>query len=372
MTAAMNPPRPSIQARPYGQLGDGRPVEEYVLDGGTGLVLRAITLGGIVTGIELPDRHGQVDNLVLGLDTLADYAQRDHYFGIIVGRYANRIAGAHLEIDGVGHALTANERTNCLHGGRHHFGKCLWSASVETQGNVPSLVLRYTSPHGEEGFPGTLETIVRYTVAGDSWQVDYEATTDRPTVVNLSHHSFFNLRGQGGALGHRLTLPASRYHEVDASLIPQTTSPVEGTPFDFRRPTEIGARVRAPHPQLARARGYDHDWLLDAPLVDGVRAAARLEDPESGRVMQMWTSEPGIQFYSGNFLDGSQPGRGGILYRQGDGVCLEPQHAPDSPHHPDWPSTVLRPGQVYRSRTIHRFSLAGQAPSAARGGSLPG
>lgn len=359
MNAPDLPARARIHARPFGRLSDGRPVDEYVLDGGAGLVLRAITLGGIVTGIDAPDRHGHVDNLVLGLDTLADYEQRDHYFGIIVGRYANRIANAHLEIDGVSHGLTANERTNCLHGGRNHFGKCLWSADTETHGGVPSLVLRYTSPHGEEGFPGTLETSVRYTLAGDTWQVDYEATTDRPTVVNLSHHSFFNLRGHGSALEHRLTLPASHYHEVDALLIPQATSPVEGTPFDFRRATEIGARVRDANPQLARARGYDHDWVLDTPLGDGVRAAACLEDPASGRVMRMWSSEPGIQFYSGNFLDGSQPGRGGVLYRQGDGICLEPQHAPDSPHHPDWPSTILRPGEVYRSRTVYRFSVAG-------------
>lgn len=353
-----------IERRDYGRLPDGRPVHEYTLSNGLGLKLTAITLGGIVTGLWVPDVQGRSANVVLGFDNLDDYVHRNPSFGIIVGRYGNRIAGARFELDGELHLLGCNDGLNCLHGGTEGFGHRLWNAEpVEPRaGEAAALLFSYTSPHGEQGFPGELQVRVRYSLSArdNSWRIDYEATTDRATVVNLTHHDYFNLAGDGSVLRHRLTLPASRFSEVDPHLIPQRHASVEGTPFDFRQPTAIIARIRKAHPQLLIAKGYDHNWLLDGELdADGLRPAATLEDPHSGRRMQVLTSEPALQFYSGNFLDGSLAGPGGRIYRQGDGLCLETQHNPDSPHHEasaDWPSTVLRPGEVWRSTTIHRFS----------------
>ena len=354
----------SVQCTEYGQLPDGRVVHEYTLSNGLGLKLTAITLGGIVTELWVPDAQGASANVVLGFDNLDDYAHRNPSFGIIVGRYGNRIAGASFELDGETHALARNDGPNCLHGGTEGFGHRLWAAepAEARAGEAAALRFSYTSPHGEQGFPGELRVTVRYALSAtdNSWRLDYEATTDRATVVNLTHHDYFNLAGEGSALRHRLAIPASRYSEVDAHLIPQRHAPVAGTPFDFRTPTAIVARIRQAHPQLLRAKGYDHNWLLDGALgSDGLRPAATLQDPASGRRMDILTTEPALQFYSGNFLDGSLAGPGGRIYRQGDGLCLETQHNPDSPHHEasaDWPSTVLRPGEVWRSTTIHRFS----------------
>ena len=356
----------TLERRDYGLLADGRPVQEYTLGNGLGLKLTAITLGGIVTGLWVPDAQGRSGNVVLGFDNLDDYVHRNPSFGIIVGRYGNRIAGACFELDGQTHTLGRNDGPNCLHGGTEGFGHRLWTAApVEPPdllpGEAQALVLSYTSPHGEQGFPGELTVSVRYALSAteNAWRVDYTATTDRATVVNLTHHDYFNLAGEGSVLDHRLTIPASRFSEVDAKLIPQRHAPVEGTPFDFRRPNAIATRIRQAHPQLLLAKGYDHNWLLDGDLnADGLRPAATLEDPHSGRRMDVLTSEPAIQFYSGNFLDGSLAGPNGRIYRQGDGLCLETQHNPDSPHHAvsaDWPSTVLRPGEVFRSTTIHVF-----------------
>jgi len=354
----------TMERRDYGLLPDGRVVHEYTLSNGLGLKLTAITLGGIVTGLWVPDAQGQSGNVVLGFDNLDDYVHRNPSFGIIVGRYGNRIAGASFELDGETHALSRNDGPNCLHGGTEGFGHRLWAAEpVEARpGEAEALRFSYTSPHGEQGFPGELTVRVRYALSAtdNSWRIDYEATTDRATVVNLTHHDYFNLAGHGSVLGHRLTIPASRYSEVDEYLIPLQHAPVQGTPFDFRVATPIEARIRQAHPQLLRAKGYDHNWLLDGgPDAQGLRPAATLEDPQSGRRMDVLTSEPALQFYSGNFLDGSLAGPEGRIYRQGDGLCLETQHNPDSPHHgasADWPSTVLRPGQTFRSTTIHRFA----------------
>ena len=354
----------TMERRDYGLLPDGRPVHEYTLSNGLGLKLTAITLGGIVTGLWVPDAQGHGGNVVLGFGNLEDYVHRNPSFGIIVGRYGNRIAGASFTLDGETHALGRNDGPNCLHGGTEGFGHRLWAAepAEPRAGEAEALVFSYTSPHGEQGFPGDLKVHVRYSLSAtdNSWRVDYEATTDRATVVNLTHHDYFNLAGHGSVLRHRLTIPASRYSEVDSHLIPLRHAPVEGTPFDFRAATPIVARIRQSHPQLLRAKGYDHNFLLDgAPGADGLRLAATLEDPQSGRRMDVLTSEPALQFYSGNFLDGSLAGPEGRIYRQGDGLCLETQHNPDSPHHEagaDWPSTVLRPGEVFRSTTIHRFS----------------
>lgn len=347
---------PTIERRHFGTLPDGRPVHEYTLHRG-GLSLGAITLGGIVTRLMVPGRDGRPANVMLGFDRLIDYVERNPHFGTIVGRYGNRIAQARFMLDGQMHQLPRNDGENCLHGGPGSFGTRLWQAEPAADGSA-ALLLRYTAEDGEEGFPGRLQVTVRYTLGEDaSWRIDYKATTDRPTVVNLTHHDYFNLAAGGSALQHRLMLAASRYNEAGPGLIPTRVAEVEGTPFDFRTATPIDARMRDGHPQLAMGRGYDHNWWLDAPVDGSLRLAARLEDPASGRVLTIDTTEPAIQFYSGNFLDGTLLGGGGRRYRQGDGLCLETQHSPDSPNRPEWPSTVLRPGEVWRSSTVHRFGL---------------
>ena len=361
-----SPSAPALTSRPFGLMPDGREVTEYTLDNGHGLRLSAINFGGIVTALHVPDRDGRSANVVLGLPTLDDYVARNPHFGTIVGRFANRIAAGRFVLDGQGFQLPLNDGPNTLHGGLKGFGARWWDiAPVEAQapGEV-ALALRYTSADGEEGCPGTLQVEVRYTLRADGcWRIDYRARTDRPTVLNLSHHDYFNLAGNGSVLDHELMLPASRYTPVDATLIPTGIADVAGTPFDFRTPTRIGARIRAPHEQLVRARGYDHNWVLDAErerpgTPTGLALAARLSHAASGRVMEVHTTEPGVQFYSGNFLDGTLVGSHGEVVRQGDGLCLETQHFPDSPNRPEFPSTVLRPGEVFTSRTEHRFSMA--------------
>jgi len=358
---SQHPPAKLLQ-REFGHLCDGRAVHEITLSHG-GLALSFITLGGIVTTLRAPDRAGVAANVVRGFDSLADYEQRNPFFGVIVGRYANRIALGDLVIDGETFALSRNNGTNCLHGGTHGWGTRLWEIeSLREHDDAlggPAATLRYVSADGEEGFPGRVEARVTYSLGADrSWRVDYEATTDRPTVVNLSHHDYFNLGGHGTALDHVLTLPASRYNPVDGKLIPMGIAEVADTPFDFRAPTAIRDRLDDGHPQLAAGGGYDHNWILDDARIGTLRLAARLEDPASGRAMELHTTEPALQFYSGNFLDGSLAGHGGEVLQRGAAVCLEPQHSPDSPHHDDWPSTVLRPGQAYRSRSVYRFFTA--------------
>ena len=355
---SQHPPAKLLQ-REFGALSDGRAVHEVTLSHG-GLALSFITLGGIVTTLWAPDRAGVAANVVRGFDGLADYEQRNPFFGVIVGRYANRIALGELVIDGERFTLSRNNGTNCLHGGTHGWGTQLWEIeSLREHDDAlggPAATLRYVSADGEEGFPGRVEARVTYSLGADrSWRVDYEATTDRATVVNLSHHDYFNLAGHGTALDHVLTLPASRYNPVDGRLIPMGIAEVEDTPFDFRVPTAIRDRLHDAHPQLAAGGGYDHNWILDDARTGTLRLAARLQDPASGRAMELHTTEPALQFYSGNFLDGSLAGHGGEILQRGAAVCLEPQHSPDSPHHDDWPSTVLRPGQAYRSCSVYRF-----------------
>jgi aldose 1-epimerase len=353
-------PAVRLHRREYGHLSDDRAVDEITLSHG-GLTLSLITLGGIVTTLWVPDRDGVAANVVRGFDDLDDYVHRNPFFGVIVGRYANRIARGELPIDGTTHALVRNNGTNCLHGGLQGWGTRLWEIESAREHDDalggPAVTLRYVSADGEEGFPGRVEARVTYSLAADRrWRVDYEATTDRPTVVNLSHHDYFNLAGRGSALDHVLTLPASRYNPVDADLIPTGIAEVEGTPFDFREPTTIRARLGDAHPQLATGGGYDHNWILDDARLGTLRLAARLEDPASGRAMDLHTTEPALQFYSGNFLDGSLVGHDSEAYQRGDAICLEPQHSPDSPHHPEWPTTVLRPGEVYRSTSVYTFT----------------
>jgi len=354
----------SITQRTVGQMPDGADITEFKLQAG-GLSLSAITLGGIVTQLLVPDRHGVPGNVVLGFDNISDYIHRNPNFGTTVGRYGNRIANASFELDGQLHALTANDGPNCLHGGARGFSKRLWQAQpgqAAADGSI-SLLLNYTSAAGEEGFPGELQVQVRYTLtAQQEWRIDYEARTNAPTVVNLTHHDYFNLAGSGTALNHELQLHASRFLAVNEHLIPNAICDVAQTPFDFRQPTVIESRLRDPHPQLGPGKGYDHCWLIDAAFDGSLRHAATLSDASSGRRMRVLTTEPAVQFYTGNFLDGRLIGPHGQRYRAGDGVCLETQHNPDSPHHsaaePDWPTTVLRPGETFRSSTVHGFGVA--------------
>ena len=350
-----------MAAVPYGHLPDGREVVEHRLDNGRGLVLKAINLGGIVTSLECPDRDGRSANVALGFATLADYVERNPNFGTLVGRYGNRIRDGRFVLDGESHALGCNDGAHALHGGLVGFGKRWWTIAplpATADGSV-ALELSLVSEDGDESYPGRLDVKVRYTLTPDNeWRIDYRATTTRPTVLNLTHHAYWNLAGEGSALDHELSLNASFYLPVDAGLIPTGSAEVDGTPFDFREPTRIAERIRCGHAQLLLARGYDHCFVLDRAGRPGLVDAARLRDPASGRVLEIATTEPGLQFYSGNFLDGRLRGAQGRAYRQGDGVCLETQHFPDSPNRPEFPSTVLRPGATFQSTTVHRFSTA--------------
>jgi len=323
-----------------------------------------IALGGIITAIEMPDRRGRRENVVLAFGDLRAYETQRIYLGCIVGRYANRIAGARFSLDGVEYPLAATDGASCVHGGRRGFDKAVWRVS---QDSVQSAALTRRSPDGEEGFPGNLDVVVRYTLSDfDELRIEYQAVTDRPTIVNLTNHSYFNLAGEGSGdiLNHRLEVRASSYTPADRFLIPTGAfAPVEGTLFDFRRPTAIGDRIRTPHPQMIAGKGYDLNYVIDREDQGGLACAARLMHPRSGRAMEVLTTEPGLQLYTGNLLDGTLAGPSGRLYRQSDGLCLETHHYPDSPNRPEFPSPVLRPGAAYRSTTVYRFSASSEALS---------
>jgi aldose 1-epimerase len=324
--------------------------------------LEIITYGGIIQSVKVPDRQGQFENVTLGFDNLKDYVERNLYFGCITGRFANRIGRGRFTLDGVTYQLPANEPPNSLHGGFRGFDKKVWAATAIQNHDSVGVRLGYTSPDGEEGYPGTLETEVVYLLTNESQiKIDYRATTDKPTIVNLTNHTYWNLAGEssGSIEGHILQLSASHYTAVDPTLIPTgAIDPVAGTPLDFTTPTAIGARIHDSFEQLVIGRGYDHNYVLDREDSNGTSLirAARVYEPASGRVLEILTTEPGIQLYSGNLLDGSLVGTSGRVYRQGDGFALETQHFPDSPNQPGFPSTVLRPGQAYETTTIHQFS----------------
>jgi aldose 1-epimerase len=341
----------------FGAMPDGAVVDGYTLLGAGGMEVRLLTYGGAIQSLEVPDRHGQRANVTLGFATLAGYLDpANPYFGCITGRYANRINGGRFTLDGRTHRLAVNQPPNHLHGGEAGFDKRVWQAEVVDGLGVR---FRYASPDGEEHYPGRLETTVTYTVDdGNALRVRYQATTDAPTVVNLTNHAYWNLAGEGSGdvYGHELLLRAGAYTPVGPTMIPTgAVEPVAGTPMDFTRPTRIGERLRDGFEQLRFGRGYDHNWVVDRDG-PGLELAARLRDPGSGRVLEVLTTEPGMQFYSGNFLDGSLVGTSGRTYRQGDGLALETQHFPDSPNHSSFPSTVLRPGERYDTTTVYRFS----------------
>ncbi len=342
----------------FGRTQGGLPVERLTLTNTPGMQVSLLTYGGLISAIRVPDRDGTPGNVVLGFTELGDYLERSPYFGAITGRYANRIAGARFAIGEQEFKLAANDGPNSLHGGKVGLDKRVWRATPLPAADGPGVTMSYLSPDGEEGYPGKLEIDVTYTLTdANELRMDYRAVTDRATHVNLTNHAYFNMAGGGDVLGHELTLLASAFTPVDATLIPTgEIAGVAGTPFDFRAPQTIGSRIRTPDAQLVLARGYDHNFVIDGSGGGRLTLAARVREPVSGRILEVETTEPGIQFYSGNFLDGSLVGAAGQIYRQGDGFCLETQHFPDSPNQPRFPSTLLEPGSTYATTTVYRFT----------------
>jgi aldose 1-epimerase len=353
------PPMPQVTRAPFGKLADGTPIELLTMKNANGVEVRATTYGGIITSLKTPDRAGAIGDIVLGFDSLDGYLAGHPYFGAIIGRYGNRIARGRFTIDGTEFKLATNNGPNHLHGGIKGFDKQVWKAEVlPPMAGQSSVAFTYTSADGEEGYPGALLVEVTYTLNDkNELIVDYLGRSDKATHVNLTQHSYFNLAGSGDILGHELTINADHFTPVDATLIPTgEIARVEGTPFDFRTPTAIGARIDAPHPQIKVGPGYDHNWVLNRSGSD-LQLAARVVEPTSGRTLDVSTTEPGMQFYAGNFLDGKTIGKGGQAYGRRSGFCLETQHYPDTPNQKNFPTTLIRPGQEYKSRTVFTFGV---------------
>ncbi|MGA2541167.1 MAG: aldose epimerase family protein [Verrucomicrobiota bacterium] len=351
-----------ITKQAFGKTPDGQAVDVYTLKNSKGAEARIMTYGGVVLSLKMPDKNGQFGDVVLGCDKLEDYTKTPPppYFGALIGRYGNRIGKATFTLDGKTYQLAANNNGNTLHGGNKGFDKVVWTAVRMTEDSAtgPQLFLNYTSKDGEEGYPGTLNVTAVYTLTeNNELRIDFTATTDKDTVVNLTHHGYFNLAGKGDILGHVVTIPADNITPVDAGLIPLgNLQSVDGTPFDFRKPMAIGARIDADNAQLKLGPGYDHNWVINKKMGE-LTMMAHVSEPTTGRVMEVWSTEPALQFYSGNFLDGTIAGKGGWAYQKHSAFCMEPQHYPDSPNKPQFPTTELKPGQTYKNTIIYRFSV---------------
>jgi aldose 1-epimerase len=352
MTTAVSA-KTNVTKRAFGRTSEGAAVDIYSLSDAK-IEVDIITYGAIIVSLRTPDRNGKLDDVVLGCNSVEEYVKQTAHFGGIVGRYANRIAQGTFQLDGHAYTIPKNDGDNALHGGTRGFDKEVWDAK-----QIPNGVeLSYVSKDGEQGFPGTLNTTVRYTLDGNALRIEFGAETDKDTVVNLTNHSYFNLAGQGtgDVLRDVVKIDASRMTPVDANLIPTgELKPVEGTPFDFRTPHAIGERIEADDPQLRLGHGYDHNFVLDHPA-GRLSEAAEVYEPKTGRILRVLTTEPGVQMYTGNFLDGSITGKEGRVYNRRYALCLETQHFPDSPNHPSFPSTELKPGQKFRSVTVFEFS----------------
>jgi aldose 1-epimerase len=345
----------------FGKTKDGVSVSRYVLRNAKGMETAIINYGASIVSIKVPDRDGKAADVLLGYDSVAGYEQDKSYFGATIGRYGNRIAGGEFTLNGTVYHLPKNDGANTLHGGSPGFNKRLWTAVDRSRHGVQVLEMSYTSADGEGGFPGTLKVKVTFTLPEDKneLRIDYLANTDKDTVFNLTNHSYFNLTGDAShdILGHELSLHAQEFTPVDSTLIPTgELRAVAGTAFDFIKPTAIGARINQNDEQLRFGKGYDHNWVLEKNKSAGLQMGAEVFEPASRRILDVLTTEPGIQFYSGNFLDGAVQGKGGKAYAQRTGFCLETQHFPDSPNHKNFPSTLLKAGQTYRSSTIFRFA----------------
>ncbi len=350
-------PATGIQQQPFGS-HDGRPITLYTLTNSHGMEVRAMNYGGIIVSIRVPDRKGQLADVVLGHDDLKGYEPNPPYIGAIIGRYANRIANGTFTLDGKTYTLPKNDGPNTLHGGINKtFDRVVWDG--EPQGKM-GVAFSYVSHDGDDGFPGNVKVKVTYTLTdGNAILIDYEATADKATPINLTQHSYFNLAGEGSGdvLNHEVMINADRFTPVDKGLIPTgELRPVKGTPFDLTKPTRIGAHIDDNYEQLTLGWGYDHNFVINPkPDQNGLKLAARVHEPTSGRTLEVWTTQPGVQFYTGNHLDGSVTGKQGHVYKKRDAFCLETQHYPDSPNHPEFPNTILKPGETFHQKTVFKF-----------------
>lgn len=353
-------PKGTVAVTTFGKLPDGTSIPQYTLTNNQGMTMNVIGYGGIITSLTAPDKNGKLEDVVLGYDSLEGYLARSPYFGALVGRYGNRIGKGKFSLDGKAYELAQNNDGNSLHGGPAGFDKRVWAIEEYTVDNGTAIKLTYLSKDMEEGFPGNLQAEVIYHLTDkNELKISYKATTDKKTIVNLTQHTYFNLSGntKTDILQHELMLNADKFVPVDKTLIPTgELKDVSGTPFDFKTPTVIGARIDKDDAQLKAGRGYDHCWVLNGPA-DSLKLAATLHDPATGRVMSVHTTEPGVQFYSGNFLDGSITGKFNTIYNQRYGLCLETEHFPDSPNQKNFPSVVLNPGDVYQTQTVYTFSV---------------
>lgn len=349
-----------IKKEVFGKTNDGQVVDLYTFSNANGMEVRAMNYGGIILSIKVPDRAGKFDDVTLGFDSLEPYLAKSTYFGALIGRYGNRIGKARFNLDGKEYKLAANNGPNALHGGLKGFDQVVWQAESFDKPEGVGVVLGYTSADGEEGYPGTLQVQVTYTLTDkNELSLDYHATTDKATPINLTNHAYFNLAGPGvrDILDHQMMINADSITPADFTLLPTgEIKKVEGTPFDFRKPTAIGARIDANDQQIKYGPGYDHNYVINH-AGPGLALAARVVEPTTGRVMEVLTTEPGMQFYTGNFLDGTLTGKGGQVYKRRYAFCLETQHFPDSPNRPNFPSTILKPGETYTSKTVYAFSV---------------